>query len=133
MLYSTQASTFLLESRFQSICSLMTDLKIHLITTIQNCVRLLGYRASCSYVIQHMRLHLRPLQIWLVQVYSPSCLHRDTAHSTFAGSNFTELVADSSQHLCRSSLPPASTVNDFGLEHIGSRVGSPSELRVLGH
>lgn len=43
----------------------------HPVTTVQMCLSLLGHMASCTYVVQHVRLCLRPFQAWLATVYSP--------------------------------------------------------------
>lgn len=73
----TQSKAFFPELPFQTILSLVTHLKCHPSTTAPNCMKLLGHMALCTYVVQHKRLHLRPLQTWLDSVYSPSHLPLD--------------------------------------------------------
>lgn len=40
-------------------------------TIAQTCMCLLGLMATCTYVVQHARLHMRPLQMWLARVHRP--------------------------------------------------------------
>lgn len=54
--------------------------------TAQKCLSLLGHMASCTYVMQHVRLRLRPLQAWLALVYSLSRHHLDSVLTVPASS-----------------------------------------------
>ncbi|XP_065267485.1 collagen alpha-3(IV) chain-like [Emys orbicularis] len=69
VLDSTQAMAYLPETRFQSLGDIIRGLRQFPTTTARNCLKLLGHMAACTYVVQHARLRLRPLQSWLASVY----------------------------------------------------------------
>ncbi|KAG6926676.1 hypothetical protein G0U57_011602, partial [Chelydra serpentina] len=65
VLDATRARVFLPEARRLAIVDLITSLRRFPTTTARQCLQLLGHMASCTYVVQHARLRLRPLQAWL--------------------------------------------------------------------
>lgn len=69
---STQTSAYLPEARFCSLADIIRGLRQFPMTTARNSLKLLGHMAACTYVVQHARLRLRPLQSWLVSVYRPA-------------------------------------------------------------
>lgn len=69
ILDSVQARAFPLEAQFQALGTIIESLRNHPIITARNCRKLLRHRASYTYMVQHARLQLRPLQTWLVSVY----------------------------------------------------------------
>ncbi|KAG6936072.1 gag-pol fusion protein, partial [Chelydra serpentina] len=71
ILDATRARAFLPEARRLAIVDLITTLRRFPTTTARQCLKLLGHMASCTYVVQHARLRLRPLQAWLASVYRP--------------------------------------------------------------
>lgn len=72
VLNSTQVRAFLPEGRCQALSDLINQVTAHPLTTARVCLKLLGHMAACTYVVQHARLHLRPLQMWFSLVYSPA-------------------------------------------------------------
>lgn len=79
---------------------------------------MLGPVASCTYELQHTRLHLRPLQEWLASVYAPPS--ELGPHDTFPGPCLPQLVAGSTGGLHGHFLLTAPS----GLGHISVRLGN---------
>lgn len=72
VLESGRATASLPESRFKVMDAIIRDLSYFPTTMATVFLRLLGHMASCTYVAQHARLQLRPLQTWLASVYHPN-------------------------------------------------------------
>lgn len=66
-----QVRAFLPEARRLTLAHIMAGLCSFSTTTARQCLKLLGHMAACTYMVQHARLRLRPLQVWLVSVYRP--------------------------------------------------------------
>lgn len=62
VLDSGQVRAFLPESRFQTMHDILEGFRQYPTITAKNCLTLLSHMASCMYVVQHVRLRLRPLQ-----------------------------------------------------------------------
>ncbi|KAM7182065.1 uncharacterized protein RBU57_000616 [Macrochelys suwanniensis] len=71
VLDANKAQAFLPEARRLALVDIITNLRMFPTTTARQCFKLLGHMASCTYVVQHARLCLRPLQAWLASVYRP--------------------------------------------------------------
>nr|XP_025038833.1 uncharacterized protein LOC112545273 [Pelodiscus sinensis] len=54
-----------------TIRSLVVGLQEFPTTTARTCMRLLGHMAAGTYVVQHARLRMRPLQGWLKVAHNP--------------------------------------------------------------
>lgn len=66
---------FLPSEKFQTVQQLHWDLQLHPLTMISVCLRILGHKAVCTYIMQYVRLCLYPPQWWLKLVYRSSCRH----------------------------------------------------------
>lgn len=53
MIVWAKAKAFLSQSEFEMRWSLVLQLKAHPVTTVCSCLRLLGYMAACTQVVQH--------------------------------------------------------------------------------
>ncbi|KAG6938979.1 ORF I polyprotein, partial [Chelydra serpentina] len=69
ILDATRTRALLPEARRLALVDLIINLHLFPTTTARQCLKLLGHMAFCTYVVQHARLRLRPLQAWLASVY----------------------------------------------------------------
>lgn len=70
VLDSIQTRAFLPQATYQVLTNLILQVTAHPLITVRVCLSLQGHMAACTYVVQHMRLYLRPLEMWLASVYS---------------------------------------------------------------
>lgn len=104
------------EACFQAMLALISKVQANPITTVHFFPHTFRSHGHLHLVVQHARLHLRPLQAWLASVCSPSCHHLNSVLTVL-------VLVLASLDLCVRSLSHPSTISIPNFERIRSKLG----------